>query len=171
MITMLQSVRTFFNVRNTLIAIVIGLSLLSVNVKWQDVLRLSLNEKKDELQESVSLVNSKLELQNRQSEVNAFIAIKNDPDGGSWKDAIPNLVSDQKLILRQVRPLGIEQRGKLKEERVFLQVEGDIGGVVGFLHAIGSSEKPVYATQLLITTQSPGSGFITAEFILAKPVF
>ena len=170
MINKLKSFSNFLTLRNALIIIAASFLIFALNLKWQDMLRVSLSEKNDELQESFSLLNAKAELQNRQDEMAMFQALKSSSMDDSWKDAIPSLVSEQKLILRQVRPLGVEQRGKLKEEKVFLQVEGDINGVMGFLHAVGASEVPIYVGQVLVTTQAPGSGFISAELVLVKPI-
>lgn len=167
----LKSLSNFLNLSNTLVILVIGLGIVSLNVRWQDSLRQMLNDKKDELEELISLLDAKTEFQEHQSEMESFLAMKSSQEVADWKDAIPALVAEQKLILRQVRPLGIEQRGKLKEEKIFLQVEGDAGGALGFLYHTASSDLPIYVSQVLVTSRAPGSGFISIEFVLSKIVF
>lgn len=166
-----QKLTAFFNLKNTLIAVIVSLLMIAGNLKWQSTLRSELSEKRDEVGEISVLLKSETELKAREQEIKLLKLSQASSGADSWKDSIPSFVSEQKLILRQVRPLGIEQRGKLKEDKLLVQVEGDVKGVTGFLHTIGSSEMPIYVGQVSISTQTLGSGFVTAELVIAKPVF
>ena len=166
----LQKLDASLNLRNTLIVIIVGLLAIAGNLKWQSMLRVELDDKKNEIEEMAALLKSESELKAREREVKALQEAQGNPSSENWKDSIPSFVSEQKLILRQVRPLGIEQHGKLSEDGLLVQLEGDIKGLTSFLHQIASSQMPIYAGQVSVTTQTFGSGFVTAELILAKPI-
>ena len=157
----------FFDVRKTLVAGVLALLLIALNLKWQESLAGSLVAKRDELLESLHLLNSKTDLKGKESELEALKALKSEASE-NWTDSIPAWVSDQKLILRQVRPMGIEQKGRFKEEKVFLQVDGNVDGLLGFLHHIAMDESSIYVSRYFITSRTAGSGFISVELVLSK---
>lgn len=159
----------WFDLRKTLLVMIVCLLLIALNLKWQDFLRNSLASKQDELGESLALVNSSNDLKGREKEAEAFSAIKAG-QFENWTDSIPAWVSEQKLILRQVRPMGTEQRGKVKEEKVFLQVDGSMDGLMGFLHKIASEESPIYVNRFLISTRIVGSGFVSVELVLSRVI-
>ncbi len=157
----------FFDLRTTLIVIVAALGLIALNIKWQDSLKSSLVSKQDELGDSLAMVQSNIDVKGREKETESFKAMKS-MQNDNWTDSIPALVTDQKLILRQVRPLGIEQKGKIKEEKVFLQVDGNVDGVLGFLHHMASEEFPIHVSRYLITTRTIGTGFVSVEIVLSR---
>ena len=161
----------FFDLRKTILLIVIAAGLLFLNQKWLTSLDAELEIKKHEYAESKSLLSSKQNYEGREKDLENFAHLKEGAASGeNWTDAVPVLVADQRLILRQVRPLGIEQVGGIKTDQLFLQVDGSIQGFLGFLHALSSLEKPVYVSRFLVSARSIGTGFVSAELVLSKLV-
>lgn len=161
----------FFDLRKTGLLIAIAIGLLFLNQRWLESLSVELELKKNEYAESQSLLASKQDYEGREKDLENFDQLKkNAASGENWTDAVPALVSDQRLILRQVRPLGIERSGGTKTEQLFLQVDGSVQGFLGFLHAISALDKPIYVNRFLITTRSVGTGFVSAELVLSKLV-
>ena len=162
---------SFFNLRKTLIAVIIALLLIVANNRWQSLLNSELSDRRKELGESLALLDASSEIHNKAKEVDALKDIKKSQvELENWTDKIAPLVAEQKLILRQVRPLGIEERGKIKEEKLFLQVEGNIDSLLGLLHHLASQETPIYVSRYLITSRAIGSGFVSVELVLSRLV-
>jgi len=159
----------FLDLRKSVLVITICLGLLAMNVRWQESLLVTLEAEQEALSESLALLDSGSKFQGREDELDAFLAIKSkQSDSENWSEQIPPMVADQKLILRQVRPLGISQKGRKREEKLFVQVDGDISGFLAFLHHVAQLEAPIYVSEYLITSRSVGSGFVSVEMVLSR---
>ena len=162
----------YLDLRKTLIALVICLGLFALNIHWQDSLRQTLESEQATLGESLALLKSESEFKGKESELDSFTAIKSgQSNANNWTEQVPSLVAAHKLILRQVRPLGISEKGKDREEKLYLQVDGDVDGFLAFLQEIASFETPLYVQQYLVTTRSIGSGFISVEMVISRILF
>ncbi|PIQ86150.1 MAG: hypothetical protein COV74_05580 [Candidatus Omnitrophica bacterium CG11_big_fil_rev_8_21_14_0_20_45_26] len=157
------------DLRKTLILVIIFLGAVTLNDQWQNVLEDHLEHDREELAESRMLINANVQFQSKQEQVEKLKNWKQQQDNFSnWKDSIPGIVTDQKLILRQVRPLGIVEQGRQKEEKLFVQVDGSMDGVIGFLNHIALLDLPIYVSRYLISTRTVGSGFVTVEIVLSR---
>lgn len=162
-----EQIKNWFDVRKTLIFIILLLLVVVLNNRLKASIKDSLSEKREELSESLALLDSNLEVQ--ETDIESFKAMKESQSKTeNWTDSVAPLVAEQKLILRQVRPMGIEQRGKSREEKLFLQVEGNVEGILGFLHYLASQADAIYVSRYLVTTRSIGTGFVTVEFVLSR---
>ncbi len=162
---------SFFDLKKTLIAVIIGLLLIALNNRWQHVLETELSDKRKELGESLTLLDSSAQIHEQVKEKDALKAIKKSQlEVENWMDRIAPLVAEQKLILRQVRPMGVEERGKIKEEKLFLQVEGNMDGLLGLFHHLASQETTIFVSRYVITSRAIGSGFVSVELVLSRLV-
>jgi len=166
---LIEKLQQTLDFRKTLILVVLLLGLLALNDQWQRGLTNDLEDKRDELSESMSLLDSHADYQELASEIENLKSIKaNQAEYANWMDSIPPMVQEHKLILRQVRPIGIVEQGKKREEKLFLQVDGNIEGLIELLHHMASLEMPVYVNRYLITTRSIGTGFVSVELVLSR---
>ena len=162
---------SFFDLKKTLIAIFFVLLLVVLNNRWQHWLAMELSNKREELGESLVLLDSSSQIHEKAKELDALKAMKKgQPELDNWTDRIAPLVAEQKLILRQVRPMGMEERGRMKEEKLFLQVEGNIDSLLALLHHLAAQETPIYVSRYDITSRAIGSGFVSVELVLARLV-
>ena len=165
----LENLYTFFDLRKTLLVVAVMLAFFALNSRWQAVLNQNLFAKREELSESLSLLDSGALIQEKKKEVENLQTIKSSQaQFNNWTDRLAPLVAEQKMILRQVRPLGVEVHDKIKEEKLFLQVEGSVDGLIGLLHYLASQETPIYVSHYSIASRSIGSGFISVELVLAR---
>ncbi|MBI4388015.1 MAG: hypothetical protein HY582_03115 [Candidatus Omnitrophica bacterium] len=160
---------SFFDLKKSLVAIIVVLLLIVLNNRWQRLLTTELSDKREELSESLALLDSSSEIHEKAKEVEALKVMKQgQSELENWTDRIAPLVAEQKLILRQVRPLGMEERGKVKEEKLFLQVEGNIDSLLTLLHHLAAQETPIYVSRYNITSRAIGSGFVSVELVLSR---
>lgn len=154
----------FFDLRKSLMLIIIVLGITLLNVKWISSLNFNMDQKSREFSESQLLLESKSEFEGREKELDAFSSFtKSEKSDDKWADIIPGLVADNRLILRQIRPAGEQRKGQFSQEELLVQVDGSIQGFLGFLHALTALEKPIYVSKYVVTARSAGTGFISAE--------
>ncbi len=154
----------FFDLRKSLMLIIILLGLTALNIRWLGSLSFALNQKAREYAESNLLLESKADFQGREQELEAFAAFTStDNSGSKWADMIPSLVADHRLILRQIRPVGEQKKGQFLQEELLVQVDGNVQSFLEFLHALTALEKPIYVSRYVISARSAGTGFISAE--------
>lgn len=165
----LDTIENKINFKLTLILTVLILLLIGVSLKWKESLLESLDLKREELGESLALTAAGDQSKGKEDDIELFKKIKRDQEESeSWTDSIAPLVAEKKLILRQVRPMGIEQKGKVREEKLFVQVDGSVDGILGFIHHLALQESAVYVSRYLITTRSVGTGFVSAEIVVSR---
>ena len=154
----------FFDLRKSLMLIMITLGLIALNVKWYGSLNFSLDQKEREYAESRMLMESKAKFEGREKDLEMLSSfMKGESENTKWADVIPGLIADHRLILRQIRPVGTEKRGQFAEEELLVQVDGSIQSFLGFLRALSALEKPIYVSRYVVTARSVGTGFISAE--------
>lgn len=154
----------FFDLRKSIMLIIIVIGLVGLNVRWLSSLNFLLEQKSREYAESKLLLESKSEFQGREQELEAFSAFtKSEQDNTKWADIIPSLVADHRLILRQIRPAGEQKKGLFSRAELLIQVDGSIQSFLGFLYDLSALEKPIYVSRFVLTSRSLGTGFISAE--------
>lgn len=162
--------KSSFNWRKTLFVVIISLGTIALCDRWRSTLGAALLEARRELRDSRSLLDSDLEVQDKEME-SLKVLKTSQQQNENWADTIAPLIAEQKLVLRQQRPLGIEQRGKIKEERLFVQVEGNMESLLGFLHYMASQESSsIYVSRYLVTSRMIGTGLVSVELVLARAI-
>ena len=157
--------------RKTLLWVILILVAIAINQSLQENLRTQLEQKEKEYAQSRALLESKDALKDRQKDLDLFSTYHSaEQETGNWSEAIPPLVSARHLILRQRRPLGVERKGKVKQDKILIQVDGSVEGFLGLLYDLASAEKTVYVSRFFVTSEIVGSGFVTAEMVITRLV-